>query len=151
MKRTGPSPAAPLSALAIVLFMLAACSTDSSGTASSTVDSVTASSPNVGTLNATDDSVTAASTDDGTVGVTIKSFKFAPNPITIGVGDSVTWTNEDWVGHTVTARDDSFKTGMFYSDDSVTVTFATAGTFLYFCSVPTHRGMSGTVIVEPAG
>ncbi len=151
MNRTGPRPAALLSALAIVLFMLTACSADNSGTSNSTVASVTASSTNDGTVIATDDSVTSVSTDDGTVRVTIKSFKFAPNPIKVSVGESVTWTNEDWVGHTVTARDDSFRTGTFYADDSVTVTFPTAGTFAYFCSVPTHRGMSGTVIVEPAG
>jgi plastocyanin len=151
MNRTGPRPAALLSALAIVLFMLTACSTDNSGTTTaSTVDSMTTTSTNDGTVSATDDSVTSASTDDGTVRVTIKSFKFAPNPIKVSVGESVMWTNEDWVGHTVTARDDSFRTGTFYADDSVTVTFRTAGTFAYFCSVPTHRGMSGTVIVEPA-
>ena len=80
--------------------------------------------------------------------MTIKSFKFDPDPITVDVGSSVTWTNVDPVGHTVTARDDSFKTGMFFPDESSTVTFDTAGTFPYFCS--THPEMSGTVIVEPA-
>ena len=146
MSRTGPRLAKSLSALAIVFFVVAACSSDNSGTTSPTDDSVTATSTNDATVSPTDDGP-----DGGTVGVMIKSFKFAPNPIKVSVGESVTWTNEDWVGHTVTARDDSFRTGTFYADDSVTVTFPTAGTFPYFCSVPTHRGMSGTVIVESAG
>lgn len=92
----------------------------------------------------------AACSPDGSAmaSVTIKSFKFDPDPITISVGDSIMWTNEDPVGHTVTARDDSFNTGMFFPDDSATITFDIAGTFRYFCV--THPEMVGTVLVEPA-
>ena len=86
--------------------------------------------------------------DPAAVSVTIKSFKYAPDPITISAGDSVTWTNEDPVGHTVTARDDTFKTGMFFPNESAAITFDTAGEFPYFCS--THPEMAGTVVVEPA-
>ena len=123
MNRTRPRIVPSLSALAIAFLLLTACSDETSGS--------------------------TGSTDDGTVSVVIKSFKYVPDPATVSVGNSITWTNEDPVGHTVTARDDSFKTGMFFPDDTATLTFTTSGTFEYFCS--THPEMSGTVIVEPAG
>ena len=152
MNRTGARFEASLLGFAIVGIMLAGCSTNNSATTSadgSTAAGPTSAtaSPTSATASTTDDSVTN-STDDGSVIVTIKGFKFAPDPITVSVEDSVTWTNEDPVGHTVTARDASFKTGMFFPDDSATVTFATAGTFQYFCSA--HPEMTGTVIVQTA-
>jgi plastocyanin len=76
----------------------------------------------------------------------IENFKFVPDPITIGVGDSITWTNQDPVGHNVQARDGSFRTPLFFSEDNATVTFEGAGTFPYFCGA--HPEMVGTVIVE---
>lgn len=82
------------------------------------------------------------------VNVAVENFKYDPDPITIRVGDSITWTNEDPVGHTSTATDDSFNTGMFFPDDSATITFDTAGNFPYFCG--THPEMTGTIVVEPA-
>ena len=94
-------------------------------------------------------SLTAACSADGpaTVEVTIESFKFAPDPVTISVGDSVTWTNADPVGHNAQASDKSFRTPLFFSGESATATFDTAGTFPYFCGA--HPEMVGTVIVEP--
>ena len=85
--------------------------------------------------------------DRVTAGVTIKTFRYAPDPITIRVGDSIKWTNEDPVGHTATAMDDSFDTGLFFRDNSVPIIFETAGTFPYFCG--SHPEMAGTVVVEP--
>ncbi|CAN5170355.1 hypothetical protein BH18ACT5_BH18ACT5_13520 [soil metagenome] len=94
--------------------------------------------------------VLAACSADGpvTFKVTVENFKYLPDPITISVGDSITWTNEDPVGHTSTATDDSFNTGMFFPDKSATLTFDAAGTFPYFCA--THPEMVGTIVVEPA-
>ena len=156
MSLTRPHLAAFVPAHAIALFMLAACSTNTSQTTSSADHAPStpemASSTTETTAMAsstTETTVPASSTDDGTVSAVIKSFKFVPDPITISVGDAITWTNEDPVGHTVTARDDSFKTGMFFPGDSATVTFATAGTFPFFCS--THPEMVGTVVVETTG
>ena len=162
MSLTRPHLAAFVPAHAIALFMLAACSTNTSQTTSSADHALSTSSSSETTVMAssttettamasstTETTVPASSTDDGAVTAVIKSFKFVPDPITISVGDAITWTNEDPVGHTVTARDDSFKTGMFFPGDSATVTFATAGTFPYFCS--THPEMVGTVVVETTG
>jgi plastocyanin len=80
--------------------------------------------------------------------VTIAGFAFAPATVTIQVGDSVTWTNEDSTPHTATAGDGSFDTGQLANGDSEAVTFDTAGTFAYVCSI--HPQMTGTVVVEAA-
>jgi len=81
--------------------------------------------------------------------VTIAGFAFDPATVTIQVGDSVTWTNEDSAPHTATAGDGSFDTGQLATGDSETVTFDTAGTFAYICSI--HPQMTGSVVVEAAG
>ena len=71
-----------------------------------------------------------------------------PATVTIQVGDSVTWTNEDSVAHTATAGDGSFDTGSIANGASDTVTFDSAGTFAYICSI--HPQMTGSVVVEAA-
>jgi plastocyanin len=80
--------------------------------------------------------------------VTIASFAFDPATVTVDVGDSVTWTNNDSTAHTATAGDGSFDTGNIAAGVSATVTFDTAGTFAYVCSI--HPQMTGSVVVEAA-
>jgi plastocyanin len=81
--------------------------------------------------------------------VTIANFAFDPATVRIQVGDSVTWTNQDSAPHTATAADGSFDTGQLGDGDSGSVTFETAGSFAYICSI--HPAMAGTVVVEAAG
>ncbi len=80
--------------------------------------------------------------------VAIQNFAFSPDPVTVNVGDSVTWTNNDNVPHTATADDDSFDTGNLDNGGSDSITFNTAGEFPYHCEV--HPEMTGTVIVQGA-
>jgi plastocyanin len=80
--------------------------------------------------------------------VAISGFSFSPGTITVSVGDSVTWTNSDAQAHTATADNSSFDTGAISNGSSKSVTFATAGTFAYHCSI--HTQMTGTVVVEAA-
>jgi plastocyanin len=80
------------------------------------------------------------------VNVTIASFKFDPNPLTIPVGTTVIWTNQDTAPHTATSDTAGlFDTPMLQKGQSGSVTFNQAGTFTYFCKV--HPNMHGTVIV----
>jgi len=81
-----------------------------------------------------------------TLSVNIKSFKYHEAEITIAVGDTIVWLNEDRARHTATARDGSFKTGSLKRGASGEVLFAKAGTFAYFCRF--HPGMKGTVVVK---
>jgi plastocyanin len=79
--------------------------------------------------------------------VVIDNFSFSPKTFTVPVGATVTWTNHDDVPHVVTSADDQFKksrvlkTGQRFSN-----TFATAGTYSYFCSI--HPRMTGKIIVK---
>jgi plastocyanin len=79
--------------------------------------------------------------------VSMEDIKFNPSSVSVSTGDSVTWTNNDNVGHDVTA--DSFKSGdsgAMQNGDTFKHTFKEAGTFDYVCSV--HPGMEGSVTVK---
>jgi plastocyanin len=79
--------------------------------------------------------------------VSMEGIAFQPAEVTVSAGDTVTWTNNDSVGHDVTA--DSFSSGDpggMASGDTFEQTFEEAGTFDYVCTV--HPGMEGTVVVE---
>ena len=71
---------------------------------------------------------------------------YSVNVLTIPVGTTVTWTNEDSTMHTVTAVDGSFDSGFFDNGDSWSYTFDEPGEFEYFC-LP-HPWMRAKVIVE---
>ena len=76
--------------------------------------------------------------------VTIAGFVYSPDPATISVGDTVRWTNNDAVAHTATGS--GFNTGTIAAGSSKAVTFNSAGTFAYRCTI--HPSMTGTVVVK---
>jgi plastocyanin len=86
-----------------------------------------------------------------TVNVSIRDFSFSPNTITvvIGINNTVVWTNDGTVDHTVTANGGSFLSGDLAPGSNFTNTFTTPGTFAYHCSI--HPIMKGTVIVLGSG
>ena len=78
--------------------------------------------------------------------VSMKDIKFNPGTVTIKAGGKVTWTNDDSVGHDVTADDfESGSPGGIDGGSTFSHTFKKPGTFAYVCSV--HPGMKGTVKV----
>lgn len=88
--------------------------------------------------------VPLVSQGQSTAQVTIKNFAFDPGTVTITRGDTVTWTNQDSIVHTVRSGSDEsqpLKKGQTYSK-----TFNDAGTFDYICGI--HPGMKGKVIVK---
>lgn len=80
--------------------------------------------------------------------VRIVDFAFGPASVTVNVGDTVTWTNEDSAPHTATADDGSFDTGTLGRGQRGSHTFPAAGTVTYYCNV--HPSMTGTVVVAGA-
>ncbi len=77
---------------------------------------------------------------------------FSPSLDTVAVGSTVTWTNNDAYGHTVTSAPGSsevFDTPVA-GGASFAHTFNTAGTYAYYCKIhgtPTS-GMRGTIVVK---
>lgn len=91
----------------------------------------------------------AAPAVSAATGLDIAGNAFAPQSVTVHVGDSVTWTNSDARSHTATADDGSFNTGTIHNGEtSAAVTFNTAGTVTYHCSI--HPDMHGTIVVAAA-
>ena len=80
--------------------------------------------------------------------VTIQGFAFSPTPLTVQVGDTVTWTNMDTAPHNATADNGGFKTADMQQGQSATITATTPGTYTYICTI--HPRMMGTLIVQAA-
>ncbi len=93
-------------------------------------------------------------------------LKFMPPDITVKVGDTVTWTNGETIGHTITSgvwadvnqatglRGTETPDGLFdhalapkgQDGDSFSFTFTEPGTYQYYCQP--HLTMNATVTVE---
>ena len=79
--------------------------------------------------------------------VAMRDYKFVPKEITVEVGDTVTFTNEDTAEHNAIA-DDSFRTSTFGEGESESVTISEAGSYPYFCSL--HSNMEGRISTTEA-
>lgn len=80
-----------------------------------------------------------------TNGYSVNGSSFQPGTVTIKVGGSVTWTNQDVQEHTTTADNGSWS-GDLPVKGSFTQVFMTAGTFSYHCTI--HPNMTGSVVVQ---
>jgi plastocyanin len=78
--------------------------------------------------------------------VGIKDFKFAPSPLTVPVGATVTWTNHDEEPHTITSTSGAFGSAGLSNEETFTQTFTRPGTYAYFCAL--HPHMKATVVVR---
>ncbi|NUR62384.1 MAG: cupredoxin family copper-binding protein [Catenulispora sp.] len=83
--------------------------------------------------------------------IEIKNYAFAPADVTVPLGTTVTWVNEDTVPHTVTSKSGpaKFDSGQMSSGASWSATFATAGTYDYYCV--DHPQMVAKITVAPGG
>jgi len=82
----------------------------------------------------------------GDTTVKIDNFAFAPEQLTVKVGTTVTWINEDDIPHTVVASGRGFKSKALDTDDKFSFTFTAPGSYEYFCSL--HPHMKAMVTVE---
>ena len=125
--RRHPRFARPLAALAIAVlaFGTAACGNDKKN-----------------------DAGTAGTTGDGATGsaITIKDFKFSPEPLKAKAGATITVKNDDSTTHTLTADDKSFDTGELDSGGSGKITLPDkSATVAYHCEI--HDFMKGNIEV----
>jgi len=78
--------------------------------------------------------------------VLMKGIGYTPQQVTIHVGDTLEWANQDIVAHTATAKDKSWDVNVL-PGRSGRVVMKSAGTFSYICRY--HPNMTGEIDVEP--
>jgi len=109
----------------------------------------TAGQPTAITDNTGRDAVlqkTAESTAKVGAKVSIANFTFTPAEITIALGESVTWTNDDGAPHGLEYADGAQGTNLLLPGASFSRQFDRPGTYDYNCSV--HPYMTGRVVVR---
>lgn len=116
---------------ALVLGLTAACGSSSSSPSSP-------STPPSSSIPAAVSIVSGASS--------LTTNAYAPNPIDVAAGTTITWTNNDTRTHDSTATDGSWGSGAIAPGGQFSRMFSTAGTFPYHCTI--HPGMVGTVTVR---
>ncbi len=143
---TRRSPVSFASVAAILALLLAACSggTTSTPTTAEATQSATAATASA----ATTESGSAA----GEMKVSLQNFAFSPTTLTVPVGGTVTFTNNDSTKHTATNGKDGKKADAALFDlqlepgASGTFTFDTAGTYDVTCTI--HSQMNMTITVQ---
>ena len=75
-----------------------------------------------------------------------RSYRFAPETITVPVGTTVTWTNSDNFTHSVRLLDPEADPLMMKPGEQVTHVFDQPGSFRYDCSLH-PKDMKGRVLV----
>src|SRR5215218_3163688 len=95
------------------------------------------------TVSEQESTATAVAVSKKAGSVSMLDFSFSPATVSIGVGESVTWTNNGQQDHTATGS--GFDTGTVPPGGSATETFNSAGNFPYVCNF--HPQMKGTVQV----
>jgi len=78
--------------------------------------------------------------------IDMTSYTFIPDKVTIKVGDTITWINDDSVGHKIQSDTGLFSSPTMIRGEKYERTFLVAGSYPYHCAI--HPSMVGTVIVQ---
>ncbi len=125
---------ASLALAVLVLVLVAGCSGSSSGTSGST-----------GTGSSTTPATTGGSSATSLT-IVESNFAFDPASLTVKVGDTVTFDNQDSTTHRVVVGDSDL--GDQAPGQKVTWTASATGTFPVKCTI--HPSMTGEIVVEAA-
>ena len=85
--------------------------------------------------------------------MTIETFAFAPDPLEVPAGTTITFTNLDMIDHTTTAgtrsrpRPDEFDGLLPDRGATFAVSLDEPGTYDYFCRIHDGPGMTGRIVV----
>lgn len=101
------------------------------------------SSPTTPTATSTGPSTTVT-IPSGASGLTTTAF--GANPLSVAVGTTVTWVNNDSIAHTSAANSGLWTSSLIGPGQVFQFRFTTAGTFPYRCTI--HPNMVGTVTVQ---
>jgi plastocyanin len=77
--------------------------------------------------------------------IKMKNLVFEPAEVTAHVGDTIEWVNEDFIGHTATARNKDWDVTIL-PNHSGRVRVQHAGKVEYYCRF--HPNMTGAINVE---
>ncbi|KKS32334.1 MAG: Blue (Type 1) copper domain protein [Candidatus Collierbacteria bacterium GW2011_GWA1_42_60] len=77
--------------------------------------------------------------------VLIRQNTFVPETMTIKVGETVTWVNQESYLHDVVSDDGTFVSPKMATGQRYSFTFTKEGTYTYICSI--HPFMRATIIV----
>ena len=88
---------------------------------------------------------TAAETNAAKNEISIESNTFKPDNVTIKVGGTITWINNDSYAYTVKASNGEFDSGNMASGATFSFTFDKEGSYDYICGI--HTFMKGTITV----
>jgi plastocyanin len=116
-------------ALLIIALPLASC-TGSGSTSGTTMAEMTTA---------------AAGTTAAKNEISIQGNAFNPDNLSIKIGDTVTWVNNDSYAHTVKAKTGEFDSGNMASGAKFSFTFNKEGTIDYICGI--HTFMTGKIVV----
>ncbi|HVM30863.1 MAG TPA: plastocyanin/azurin family copper-binding protein [Candidatus Limnocylindrales bacterium] len=84
--------------------------------------------------------------------VAVVQFSYQPSDLTVQLGTTVVWTNEDASRHTVTSGpsdepDGRFDSGPLEQGESFEHTFTEVGVYEYYCDL--HPRMTARIVVQP--
>ena len=87
-------------------------------------------------------------TTGATISVSIQNFSFEPATIQARAGDTIVFTNNDSVVHTVTQNPagSGFSSGTIEPGATYTLTIDDPGTYAFFCEF--HPSMTGTILAS---
>jgi plastocyanin len=94
--------------------------------------------------------------------VSVQGLAFGPGDLTVAAGTTVTWRNDEPIGHTVTSGtatgidagtglrsgerpDGAYDAPLTTKGATFTRTFDAPGTYPYYCAI--HKGMNARVVV----
>ncbi len=137
-----------------MLFALAGCGTPAAEPPSEAAPTVDELPPAESESSAAEEPTEEPDTGEGVevldrAELSIADFSFRPRTVTIVVGGTVVWSQEDSAPHTVTSDDFIFDSGTMAEGGDFQFTFDTPGTFTYYCEI--HPRMTGVIeVVEAA-
>lgn len=73
-------------------------------------------------------------------------MKFVPERIEVAAGDRITWTNKDFLPHSVTAKAAAIESGDLTEGKTFSYVAKKPGEIAYICRL--HPVMHGTIVVK---
>ncbi len=83
----------------------------------------------------------------GVVKVAMRNIKFVPPRVTVRVGQTVRWTNDDTVAHTVASAKLELASEAIAHGQTYEYKATKPGTFPYYCTI--HANQNGVLVVTP--